>query len=115
MHARATPGMGNAVAFRADLIDERAYAWERAEVVVASGGRSDPVAEPVPGRLEGDVTVATTDAFACSTRRCGARWMVFIAPRQTIAAECSRIARRTVDRRTSPRSARTLPRAYRAI
>ena len=35
--------------FRADLIHERAYAWECAEALVASGGAgANPYAEPVP-------------------------------------------------------------------
>jgi Family of unknown function (DUF5995) len=43
--------------FRADLIHERAYAWECAEALVAAGGAGDnPYTEPEPGRLEGDVT-----------------------------------------------------------
>ena len=52
--------------FRADLIHERAYAWECAEALVASGGAgANPYAEPVPGRLEGDVTAGQRpDAFA---------------------------------------------------
>lgn len=52
--------------FRADLIHERAYAWECAEALVVSGGAGDnPYTEPEPGRLEGDVTTGRRpDVFA---------------------------------------------------
>lgn len=52
--------------FRADLIHERAYAWQCAEALVASGGAgANPYTEPEPGRLEGDVTAeAGADVFA---------------------------------------------------
>ncbi|MGH3676476.1 MAG: hypothetical protein ACRDU5_12200 [Mycobacterium sp.] len=52
--------------FRADLIHERAYAWDCAEALVASGGAGDnPYTEPEAGRLEGDVTTARrADAFS---------------------------------------------------
>lgn len=44
--------------FRADLIHERAYAWECAEALVTTHSAGDnPYAEPEAGRLEGDVTV----------------------------------------------------------
>lgn len=52
--------------FRADLIHERAYAWECAEALVASGGAgANPYTEPEPGHLEGDITARERpDAFA---------------------------------------------------
>jgi hypothetical protein len=52
--------------FRADLIHERAYAWQCAEALVASGGAgTNPYTEPEPGHLEGDVTAAEeVDAFS---------------------------------------------------
>jgi hypothetical protein len=52
--------------FRADLIHERAYAWQCAEALVASGGAgTNPYTEPEPGRLDGDVTAGDRpDAFA---------------------------------------------------
>lgn len=52
--------------FRADLIHERAYAWQCAEALVASGGAgANPYTEPEPGHLDGDVTAAERpDAFA---------------------------------------------------
>lgn len=51
--------------FRADLIHERAYAWECAEALVDSGGAGqNPYTEPEAGRLEGDVTTSQgADAF----------------------------------------------------
>ncbi len=43
--------------FRADLIHERAYAWQCAESLVATGGAgANPYTEAEPGRLDGDVT-----------------------------------------------------------
>ncbi len=52
--------------FRADLIHERAYAWQCAESLVASGGAgANPYTEPEPGHLDGDVTASDRpDAFA---------------------------------------------------
>ena len=53
--------------FRADLIQERAYAWECAEALVSSHSVvANPYTEPEPGRLEGDVTTAASvDSFVC--------------------------------------------------
>lgn len=52
--------------FRADLIHERAFAWECAQALVEAGGAGDnPYDEPEPGRLEGDVT--TTPSLRCFT------------------------------------------------
>ena len=43
--------------FRADLIHERAFAWDCAQELVETEGAGDnPYDEPEPGRLEGDVT-----------------------------------------------------------
>jgi hypothetical protein len=52
--------------FRADLIHERAYAWQCSEALVtAGGGVGNPYTEPEAGRLEGDVTAhRDADAFA---------------------------------------------------
>lgn len=52
--------------FRADLIHERAYAWQCAEALVASGGAgANPYTETQPGNLDGDVTAGDRpDAFA---------------------------------------------------
>ena len=52
--------------FRADLIHERAFAWECAEALVATHTAGDnPYTEPEAGRLEGDVTVKpAVDVFA---------------------------------------------------
>jgi Family of unknown function (DUF5995) len=52
--------------FRADLIHERAYAWDCAEALVAAGGAGDnPYTETEPGHLDGDVTAAERpDAFS---------------------------------------------------
>ncbi|MGE0218877.1 DUF5995 family protein [Mycolicibacterium sp.] len=52
--------------FRADLIHERAFAWECAQELVTVGGvGTNPYTEPVAGRLEGDVTATpAVDVFA---------------------------------------------------
>lgn len=52
--------------FRADLIHERAYAWQCAEALVASGGAgANPYIEHEPGHLDGDVTASDRpDPFA---------------------------------------------------
>lgn len=57
--------------FRADLIHERAWAWECAEALVEAGeAEPSPYEEPEPGRLRGDVTVAAgADPFAALESR----------------------------------------------